>query len=80
MPHMIDVYHVENATAELSKINALVTLLRESIEPHANENGPYKHDFELLTLNLLNLFDLVYQLRADLNKVVDTVYTTTAEH
>ena len=70
----IDVYHAENAQAELEKIAALVNMLQESAEEHSQETGTYQHEFNLLNLNLMNVYDLLYQLRADLTKVIDAAY------
>ena len=76
MAIMTDVYHVENTQAELEKINALVNLLHETAEAASREPGTYQTTFASLSLNLLNVFDLLYQLRADLSKVVDEAYKT----
>ena len=70
----IDVYHAENAQAELEKIAALVNMLQEFTEECSKEAGTYQQEFNLLNLNLMNVYDLLYQLRADLTKVIDAAY------
>ena len=76
MAIMTDVYHVEDTQAELEKINALVNLLRQTAEDASSEPGPHQSTFQTLNLNLLNVYDLLYQLRAELSKVVDSAYKT----
>lgn len=71
---MIDVYPVENAQAELEKINALVNLLQEMAEHASSDKGVYQSTFEGLSMNLLIVFDLIYNLRADLTKAINDAY------
>jgi len=70
----IDVYHAENTQAELEKISALVDLLSNVAMEGAKEKSVYQSTFEALNLNLLNVFDLLYQVRADLTKAIDAAY------
>lgn len=70
----IDVYHAENTQAELEKISALVDLLSNVAMDGAKEKSVYQSTFESLNLNLLNVFDLLYQVRADLTKAIDAAY------
>lgn len=76
MAILTDVYHVENAQAELEKINALVDLLHQTAEDASREPSPHQSTFQTLNLNLLNVYDLLYQLHTDLSKVVDSAYKT----
>jgi len=75
----VDVYHVEDTQAALERINALVDMLREYVEPHAAKQSTYRHEFETLTLNLHNLHELVYQLHADVTRHIEAAYKTRAE-
>lgn len=70
----IDVYHAENTQAELEIISALVDLLSNVAMEGAKEKSVYQSTFESLNLNLLNVFDLLYQVRADLTKAIDAAY------
>lgn len=70
----IDVYHAENTQADLEKIAALVNMLQESAEECSKEVSCYQHEFKLLNLNLMNVYDLLYQLRTDLTKAIDAAY------
>ena len=70
----IDVCHAEKASAELERISALVDLLADVAMEGAKEKTVCQPTFESLSLNLLNVFDLLYNLRADLTKVIDNAY------
>lgn len=73
----VDVCHLEDTQAALTRINSLVDLLREYVEPHASEQSTYRHEFETLTLNLHNLHELVYQLNAEVERHIHTAYNRT---
>ena len=75
MPQTVDIWHLENTHAALLRIMSYIDMLREHTEPNATDQAKeYKPEFELITLNLLNLHELVYQLNKDITETITAAY------
>ena len=71
---MIDAYHVETAQAKLDQIVALLNLIQETIDTEINASTNHTPMLELISLNLTTAYDLTYQLRANMEQVIDAAY------
>ena len=65
---------LEDTTAELEKVKALLNLISDYAEEPARIKGTFKNDFEMIVANLSIVYDMVYRMSAELEKAVDDAY------
>ena len=65
---------MEQTQAELEKVKALVNLIQDYAEEPARMKGTFKNDFGTILINLSIVYDMVYNLSADLDKAIEDAY------
>ena len=65
---------LEDATMELSKAIALVSLIQSATDDYVTVEGPFKAGFEMLATNLSTVYGLLYDLNTNLT---DTIQAAT---
>ena len=67
-------YHMEDTQVRLEQIRAFIILLMQEYMTEKKLGELTKQDKELIEVNMVTLFEMVHDLKAELGKHIDEAY------